>query len=416
MKQPGSNLVTRLGLILLAVLILVAAYFGFERLEAFLVLALILCLIAYLWAMFSLRKIEVEVDSEDCCAFPGQSLEVDARIKNSKLLPLIWLDMSFPTAHRSCLEPMPEDKTPVDDTEEYKPEDLRAAFLWVMPHQTIRWTQRAMAIHRGVCRVEKVALHSGDGFGLSAKTRVETLSAPFRFVVYPKIVPVDVTLILNNMSEMEPAKNGFYTDRTLLETTRDYREGDSFKNINWRILARRDEVQVNVYEKLTMHRVCFMPDLYSFTYMGEVEEGTQRVKKRLLDEEALERMFSLMASLIMGLHERGVLCSLVIPAYDDSPERIVIPESSDMQVLQLLTALAEIDYTVSEMELPMEQLLYERHKLGQLYVLSRDAESCVLSSGELDAGELGAITILQQSTPEDSFDRHIFTETDFITV
>lgn len=412
MKQPGSNFVTAGGLAVLALLILVSAYFGYEKLEAFLVIALILCLIAYLWAKFSLHRIEVETDGEDSCAFPGQTLEVEAKLRNRKMLPLIWLDLCFPTAERSCIDSMPEDK-PLEE-EGGKRHDLRSAFLWVMPHQTIRWRQRAMAVHRGVCRVEELKLVSGDGFGLTSKVKKAPLPAPFRFVVYPKIVPVDVSLILNNMSEMESAKNGFYTDRTLLETTRDYREGDSFKNINWRVLARKDEVQVNVYEKLNMHRVAFLPDIFSFTYIGEVEEGTQRVKARLADHDKLERMFSLLASLILRLHERGVLCSLVIPAYGDTPERVIIPETAEMQVMQLLTALAEIDYDAEDVTMPLEQILQERHKLGQLYVLSRDLDSSVLNSIP-DAEELGAISILQEAAPAQT-DRHIFTETDFVTV
>lgn len=415
MKQPGSNFVSLFGLGLLALLVLVAAYFGYSRLEAFLVLCLVLCLAAFLWAKFALRRIDVDIPPEDVCAFPGQSLELEAAVHNRKMLPLIWLDLCFPTAEHPCLEPHPDDVVR-EDEDDTKRMDLRSAFLWVMPHQSIRWTQRAMAVQRGVCRVESVELVSGDGFGLSAKTRKMPLAAPFRFVVYPRIVPADVSLILNNMSEMEAAKNGFYTDRTLLETTRDYREGDSFKNINWRILARKDDVQVNVYEKLTMRRVCFVPDMYSFTYMGEVEEGTQRAKRRVLDHEGLERMFSLLASLIVRLHERGVLCSLVIPEYEGSPERVVIPETGEMQVMQLLTALAEIEYDIQEAVLPVETLVTERHKLGQPYILSHSLERSFLKPGSIAADEVGAITILQEATREEAEDRHIFTESDFISV
>lgn len=414
MKQPGSNFVSLFGLVLLAVLILVAAYFDMPALEAFLLLVLILCLVAYLWAKFALSRIELDIPAEDVCAFPDQSLELDAAVHNRKMLPLIWLDLCFPTAQHTCLAPHPDDVQPLADGEQAASPDLKSAFLWVMPHQTIQWTQRALAVHRGVCRVESVGLVSGDGFGLSAKTRKYPLAAPFRFVVYPRIVPVDVSLILNNMSEMESAKNGFYTDRTLLETTRDYREGDSFKNINWRLLARRDDVQVNVHEKLTMRRVCFVPDMYSFTYIAEVEEGTQRVKRRVTDAEALESMFSLMASLIVRLHERGVLCSLVIPGWEEQPERVVIPENEEMQVMQLLTALAEIDYAGQEISLPAETLVMERHKLGQLYVLSNSWETSVLKSERMAAEELSPFCILRNSDSELSGDRHIFSESDFI--
>lgn len=417
MKAPGSNFVSCFGLGFLAVLILVAAYFDMAALEGFLILVLILCLVAFLWGRLSLRKMDFRCMDEECCGFPGQKLEAECLIHNKKLLPLIWLDMSFPIGKKTCLDP--EDK--VDEGESHAiTKDgryLRSTFLWVMPHQRIRWTQSAMAVHRGVCRVEEVKLHSGDGFGLSTQTSKLRLERPLKFVVYPKIVPVDVSLILNNMSEMESARNGFYTDRTLLDTTRDYREGDSFKNINWRLLARRDELQVNVYEKLTMRRVCFMPDMFSFTHIEEVEEeGERRHEERVVEREELEEMFSLMASLIVKLHERDVLCTLVLPARGEEPERLVIPENGETQVMELLGALAEAEYEAELTRVPIEAIAMNRHMLGQMYVFSKNMERSCLGCDVPGIDELGAIGILQETpTMPEGGDRRYFSETDFRT-
>ncbi len=403
---------------MLAVLILVSAYFDMAKLEAFLVIVLILCLIAFAWGRFSLRKMQLESAEEDCCGFPGQLLEADSCLVNRKMLPLIWIDLCFPLGKKTCIEPCEEDISFVDQPDEKLVKtELRSTFLWMMPHQSISWKQRAMAVHRGVCRIEEVKMASGDGFGLSIQTGKYKLAAPLRFVVYPKVVPVDVSLILNNMSEMESAKNGFYTDRTLLETTRDYREGDSFKSINWRLLARRDEIQVNVYEKLTMRRVCFMPDMFSFTHVEEVGEGSEKHEERVTEVAEMEEMFSLLASLIVKLHERGVLCSLVIPACGESSERLVIPENAEGQVMELLGALAEIEYDSDVTNVPVEAIAMERHKLGQIYVLSKDLERSLLSADPRVADELGAISILQDSPPMHMLgERNIFTETDFRTV
>jgi len=396
------------------VLILVAAYFDMAALESFLVIVLLICLVAFVWGRLSLRKIEVECESEDCCGFPGQMLELPAVLRNRKMLPLIWLDMCFPIGTKTCISPDPasvaEDAPQGKGTER----ELRSTFLWLMPHQRISWKQSALAVHRGVCRVERVKLHSGDGFGLSTQTGTAALPCAVRYVVYPRIVPVDVSLILNNMSEMESAKNGFYTDRTLLENTRDYREGDSFKNINWRLLARRDEVQVNVYEKLTMRRVCFIPDVFSFTHMEEVGEANDKHDERVVETEKMEDMFSLMASIIVKLHERGVLCALVVPALGDIQERIVIPETGETQVMELLSTLAEIEYSAEQTALPYEAIAMERHKLGQIYVMSKSCESSILSGDPRAWEELGAISIVQES-PDGiaAGDRSIFTETDF---
>jgi len=416
MKAPGSNFVSWFGLGFLLVLILVSAYFEMAALEGFLIIAFILCLIAFLWGRLSLRKMELKSADEDCCGFPGAVLEAEFSIKNGKMLPLIWLDLSFSIGKKTCIDPEEE---PDEEESQAITRDgryLRATFLWVMPHQSISWKQKALAVHRGVCRIEEVKLHSGDGFGLSTQTDRVRLSPPLRFVVYPKVIGVDVTPILNKLSEMESAKNGFYTDRTLLENTRDYREGDSFKNINWRLLARKDELQVNVYEKLTMRRVCFMPDLFSFTHIEEVGEGSDRHEERVVEKENMENMFSLMASLIVKLHERGVLCSLVVPALGETSEHFVIPETAETQVMELLGALAEIEYEAETMTLPLETIALQRHNLGQLYVLSKNLERSCLGREVPGVDELGAISILQEGpTLSESGDRSYFSETDFKT-
>ncbi len=414
MKQPGSNLVSWFGLGFLAALILVSAYFELPKLEGFLILVFILCLIAFIWGKLSLKNIELQSAEEDCCGFPGETLEADFSLHNKKMLPLIWLDMSIPIGKKTCIAPAPENEIHQEGGED-KPKamELRSTFLWLMPHQKLRWKQKALAVHRGVCTAEEVKLHSGDGFGLCTQTKKHKLPCRLRYVVYPKIVPVDVAPILNNMSEMESARNGFYTDRTLLINTRDYREGDSFKNINWRLLARKDEVQVNEFEKLTMRRVCFVPDMFSFTHIEEILEENERREERVTEVEDLENMFSLLASLIVKLHERGVLCSLVIPAIGDKEEKLVIPENAETQIMELLAALAEIEYDCESTRVPTDAVMMERHKLGQIYVLSKNLKRSILSEDTKAAEELSAISILSESPALNEGERSILTETDF---
>ena len=196
MKKQGSNLVTPTGLIALAVLLLVSAYLRIRQLELLLAAAFILCLAAWLWARNSLRRISVEVLDEDCRAFPGQLVEASARLKNEKYLPVIWLRADFPTGDNACVVPVGDGDEPLfpDPNTGERPE-LSEHFLWVMPHQSVSWSQRAMAVRRGVCRISRVELMSGDGFGLAEETRPAPLEAGFRFIVYPAVRPVSVAPI-----------------------------------------------------------------------------------------------------------------------------------------------------------------------------------------------------------------------------
>ena len=410
MKTYGSNFTSIAGLAVLAVLILVSAYFRITALAVFLGAVLLLCALSFLWARFSLRRIEVKMDCEDACAFPGETIEVGALLQNRKFLPLLWLDLSFPNGGHGCVAPL-------TDAQEEEPEtEITESFAWIMPQQKLFWRQRAMAVHRGVCAVESVSLRSGDGFGLSEQACQVALPGRFRFVVYPKILPVDASLILHNMREMEKAKNGFYEDKTLLRSTREYRAGDSFKDINWRLMARTDEVQVNIRETLAMKRVCFIPDMQSFCYEEEEYVGNEcRIVTKLHAEE-MERMFSLMASLVLSLQERDVLCTMVIPSIGERAASFVIPETGETQVMELLTAMAEVDYDRQKTVLPVEEIQNEHHKLGQIYIFSYELSTALGAEDAEFADSLGAIRVIQRGEELSERDRGIFKESDLLRI
>jgi len=366
MKRTGSNLVTPTGLVLLALLTLVAAHIGAAGLEALLIALLILCLTAYLWARASLRSIELELEQEDLRAFPGELAEVRAHLKNAKFLPVIWLEARFPTAGAACVSP-PEEPGASGDEEE---RELRESFLWVMPQQSIFWRQRVRAVRRGVCSIQRMDLFSGDGFGLADRRRSAELRRGFRFIVYPELRHVDVSPLLSRLSELESSRTGLYTDTTLISSIRDYRDGDSFRDINWRLLARQDKLQVNVHERMAMRRLCLMPDLGSFAYTCVRDDDGERHTVTCVHEEEMERMLSVIASLIVRLNERGVLCSLVIPSVGETPARLITPEERSSQVTQLLTAIAEIDYRGQDTLFPTAEIADGSHMLGQLFLFS----------------------------------------------
>ena len=173
---------------------------------------------------------------------------------------------------------------------------------------------------------------------------------------------------------------------------------------------------MNEYEKLTMRRVCFMPDMFSFTHIEEILEENERREERVTEEEELEDMFSLLASLIVKLHERGVLCSLVIPSIGEREERLIIPENAETQVMELLGALAEIEYDSENTHIPTDAVMMKRHKLGQIYVLSKNLQRSILSKDVMAAEELSAISILSESPALNEVGRSILTKTDFEAV
>lgn len=365
MSQPGSNFVTPTGLALLAALTLVAAYLRAPALEAVLIALFILCAAAYFWARAALRHIELELDQEEVRAFPGELMEAGARLKNAKFLPVIWLEARLPRSGAACIAPEPE-----DEDESGSDSEIRQTFLWVMPQQSIRWRQRVLAVRRGVCEMRGMELASGDGFGLAWREKRAELERGFRFIVYPEIRHVDPSPLLARLSELERSRSGFYTDSTLISSIRDYRDGDSFRDINWRMLARQGKLQVNVHERMAMRRMCLMPDLGSFACTEQKEIDGERHTVRCSRGPELERMLSLMASIIAEANGRDVLCCLALPAWGGAEGRLIIPDERETQVTQLLTALAEIDYHGEDCVFPAAEIADSSHMLGQLFLFS----------------------------------------------
>ena len=404
----GSNFASVAGLIILAIAALGAGYMQLGILAVFLVALFLVCAVAFAWARVSLGGIELRSPQEDCCAFPGEEVEVKFTLRNKKPIPLLWLNAALQKTGRDCVSPCED----AQDSDE-----LSEKILWIMPYRKVSWTQRAKAQRRGVCRIEKMMLHSGDGFGLSVQRKTVKLPAAFRYVVYPEIRSTDPTIILNNMTELDAAPSGLYTDVTLIKNTRDYRDGDSFKDINYRHMARTGQVQVNVHEKLTMCKVCFIADLESFVDIDWRENNGEKVKTYVIDEENLERMLSLIASLIAALHERNVTCSLIIPAIGETEARIVIPEDRQMQVMQLLTALSETEYDCQKTSLPTSEVLGCSHSLGQIFMFSRSVREASCSRLTQQIEELPVLHIVQKAAEDGSAALgNIFEETDFWSV
>ena len=364
MIQARSNFVTPAGLVVLAAAALLSAYIGTGVLFALLSGLFLICLISWLWTRNALKDITLVTESSEVCGFPGDDLNVDINVKNDKLLPLVWLKAAFPVGDDACVKLQ---------------ESEAAVFSWVMPHQELSWTDPYKALKRGVLTVPAAQVSSGDGFGLSEASKEQVLDVPLRFVVFPKLLDIDISFLLRRLTELEPSRNGLYTDPTLLKTVREITPSDSMRDINWRMLAREGRLLVNVREKLDTLRICLALDLESFSVSEEVEIAMGKMTVFHADER-LERSISAAASAAAELTARGVKCSLIVPGYrkkakDEKPEeerpaRIVICGDEQDNARQLLAALAEIEYDGGPAQFPLEELAAESHLLGHVFCFS----------------------------------------------
>lgn len=330
----------------------IAAYYGFVLAQTVFVILLVVLIAAPLIARLFLRKLNVSTEGGRIACFPGQSSEIKFCIENNKFLALVFLELVMPTKD-TCIQ------SNVDEDE------LTTAISWIMPFQKVSLSRKFTALKRGEYKTNNLILRTGDIFGLATaeKTCGSVLPAIY---VYPKIVPVITEPVLRKMSELEKAKNGFYIDRTLVNSVRPYSDGAQFRDINQRLLAREDKMYVNVYEKLAMRRVCFVPDFEKYVTRTTETSPSGTIERITADEDGFENMLSEIASLVIELSKKDVICTLVLPAYGEKQHKIIIPESTDTQIPQILTALSCIDYHGEDCFFPKQDMEAEAHLLGHI--------------------------------------------------
>lgn len=314
---------------------LLCAAIGYHLLMGIFLFLFLLSSSARLWSRRAMHGVSLEIRCETCRLFPGMETEVRYTVKNEKLLPLIWLELSQNAAEQDSI--VPDDSferytyRPSSEEEAIAIEGFRRTFSFVMGFETLTLTGKWTAMRRGIYKPDKLLLRSGDGFGLTQVERIYPGEKVPEFVIYPRRVPVDVSLFLRSDWERSAGSAGYAEDMTILRGLRPYQANDPWKRINWRMAARQPgELKVNFYETVQPVTALFLLDGESFC--GLDQEDT-------LLEDALETL----ASVISQLFSRGVACGLLLPESRRFPP-VSLPPSENRSAAELLYYLAGYQY------------------------------------------------------------------------
>ena len=384
-----------------AVWAVLAAIFSYNHLGKSAGICLIFCLLffsSWLWTKYALSRLEIQVTSGTQCAFPGEELSLTCRSANRKLLPLIWLELSFPLGEKSCVLAKFEENSKKIIMEETGAEaDCACALIsWLLWNQEAVMEIPVKAVHRGICSFTHVYASSGDLLGLGSKDKSFTFSDSSALVVYPAVFPVLTDDLLRTSSDLEAGRNGYMEDVTLLKMSRPYQPGDSAKKINWRQLAGQNKMSVNIYETVFPKLATFLLDLPSFR-KGTVEKNAINASDILVWqplEKELEDMLSLTASCIISLNNKGISCGLIIPGTTQAESTFQLPGKKGSGPQELLYSLAAINYKVQDVEIPQLEIADCFSMLGTLYIVTCSYETMTVSRDAF-AG-LGSIALLSK--------------------
>jgi uncharacterized protein (DUF58 family) len=256
--------------------------------------------------------------------FPGESTELTLEIFNRKPLPIPW----FRTDDEIPVE-LAQDPAPVlANRPGYFLLSRWASVLW---YRKVSWNYRLHGRKRGYYRLGSPTVTSGDIFGFYPRWR--QFASADQVIVYPRIFPIEELGIpsLHPMGEARSIRR-IFQDPTRTIGLRDYRPQDSLRHIHWKASARRQELQVKVFEPTTTLKV-------SLFLAGDGYPADSP-----LCEEEFELAVSTAASVAHHLIDQGTPVGLICNGcLADSGQAIQIPPGGSRdQLMEILEALAKV--------------------------------------------------------------------------
>jgi uncharacterized protein (DUF58 family) len=326
--QSAGLMFSKFMLLVLLAGFLLAAWYGLVILATLLGLALAAAALTRLWSRFSLVGVSCQRVLSEQRVFPGDYIELKLQLSNRKLLPLPWIqvDDEIPVGFAPDIISTPENRLGFGFL------SRTAALLW---YSKVNWKSRLFCSRRGYYQLGPVRISSGDIFGFYPRSVTQSLLD--HIIVYPKLLPIEQVAI----PSLFPWGNArtdrrIFEDPTRIMGIRDYKPHDSLKRIHWKATARRQSLQVKVFEQTTTLDVIIFLAIDSFN------------QDRSYDDD-FEHGISMAASLAKYIAEKGYPTGLFVNSRlaDSGQPATILPGSSPQQLVLLLEALAKVTRTRS---------------------------------------------------------------------
>lgn len=318
-------------------LILIALALLFDVRALLVVSAFLLTVVpvAWWWSRRSLDGVVYERSLGERRAFPGETIGLTLRLTNDKLLPLGWLSaedrwsMALPLEDGSLFPPV------TGQTGSFYSAFAVRGFERISRHYHVRCTRR------GFYPFGPVQLHSGDIWGLfSHRASGDKLDW---LIVYPQVLPLEAL----GFPPKEPFGETKATWRILEDPSRaigirDHQPEDSFRHIHWKATARRQDLQIKVYEPTTSQNLVVFVNVATFARHWEGN-------RPLLLEQVIAVAASIASHGVQDRYLVGFLANGSIP-HSDQPIK-VLPSRRPDQLARILEALAAVtSFTTSSIE------------------------------------------------------------------
>lgn len=229
--------------------------------------------------------------------FAGQTVWMLEILANRKRLPVPWLRVESLLPAQLVFKQQ-EDHMVINRGDQLQ----NHASLFSIPSYTeIVRKHEIVCPHRGKYRIASYTLSYGDAVGVTMKT--EKLPADIEIIVFPKLkelrdFPLDARKCLQSVRSMS---NSIMEDHYYVAGVRPYRQGDSFRLVNWSATAKSGELLVHKRESMRDN------DLTIFLNAELMDHANNRKVSAEDFEEALSYTASAIQYVISGGGKAGLI-------------------------------------------------------------------------------------------------------------
>ena len=180
-------------------------------------------------------------------AFLGEEVEVKLALTNTSRLSVPWVEI-----HES-VPPELRLKSPV-----HQVVNLRG-------RQSVSFSYQVEGLQRGYYRLGPLQLTSGDLFGL-AKPQAGVLRSDF-LTIYPRIIPLTQLGLPSRLPFGTIAsRQRLFEDPARPMGAREFRSGDSLRQMNWKASARNQKMLVRTFEPAISLETAILLDMNAAAY------------------------------------------------------------------------------------------------------------------------------------------------------
>ena len=298
---------------LLIALFVIASLLRMDKFFYLLYLLAAVYALGQLWTKRAMRQLRTERRLVNR-AFPGETIQVELRVRNQGWLPVPWVEM--------------HDSLPVEMA---SPPFYRRV-LSLAPHAEHCFQYTLTCRQRGYYLIGPMIWRTGDLLGMTPV--LSSQQPPETIIVYPRVLPLShLGLPTHSPLALLPAPIPLFEDPSRVIGVRRYERGDSPRRIHWRATARTGELLVKRYQPAIARDTVICLDLHRDDYAMQ--------RTYVASELAIVTAASLARHIIV--QERlgaGLFTQAYDPLQDDVVAFSLPPRHERGQLMEILEVLA----------------------------------------------------------------------------